>query len=391
MQHFTPFAPSYDAIIVGARCAGAATALLLARRGARVLLIDWDDQGSDTLSTHALMRGAVMQLSRWDLLQQVTDAATPKIHTTSFYYDRDPIRVDIKPSIHAPYLIAPRRFVLDTVLANAARDAGADVRFNTAFRDVIQDSTGRVRGAILRDGSGREYTVHANLVIGADGRRSTVARRVGAKVEQQSRFATSALYAYFDGMPNEGSRWYYGPGLSAGVIPTNADQTCVFVSMPRERFLTDIRRSAQDQALRAVCAELDIDLGRQVAHSNLASKPVGFVGQNGHFRRSWGDGWCLVGDAGYFKDPATAHGITDALRDAEILANAVTQGTANALQGYQRTRDRLSADVFRITDEIASFDWSLTELQTKHLALSKAMNAEQKWMEDSFENSVLAA
>lgn len=391
MHSSTPFAPNYDVLVVGARCAGAATAMLLARRGARVLMVDWDAPGTDTLSTHAIMRGGVMQLSRWGLLDQILKRDTPKITTTSFYYSRDPVRVEIKPAAHAPFLIAPRRAVLDQVLVEAATEASVDVRFNTAFRDVLKDSTGRVQGAILRDNAGREYSVSADLVIGADGRRSTVARRVQAPTEHLSSFASSALYAYFDDLPNEGSRWYYGNGLTAGVIPTNAGQSCIFASLPRERFITDIRRSPQDQALRDLCAELDLDLGRQVAHANLASRPTAFIGQKGHMRRAWGPGWALVGDAGYFKDPATAHGITDALRDAEILANAVGRDDLSALKAYQKTRDALSSDLFRLTDEIASFDWSLETLQSKHMDLSKAMNAEQAWMLANFEAVDLAA
>lgn len=391
MQPLHSIAPSYDVIVVGARCAGAATAMLLARQGARVLVIDRDGPGTDTMSTHALMRGAIMQLDRWGVLDQIVDAGTPAVTKTWFYYPETPLELQVKAAHGIDRLYAPRRTVLDSTLAGAARAAGADLRYGMSFRDVIRDDAGHVAGAIIEDPSGTRHAISAGLVIGADGRRSTVARRVGARTERLSRFASSCLYAYYDDIPDDGYRWYYDVGIAAGAIPTNYGQHCVFVSVPNERFVSEVRQHGFAASLQNLSAEIDETLGHQMAGARLAGKPVGFSGQHGHMRRSWGKGWALVGDAGYFKDPNTAHGITDALRDAEILACAAAEGTTAALRRYQQTRDSLSEDLFEVTDAIASFTWDIGELQDLHAALNRVTKQEQNWMADTFQARPLAA
>ena len=170
----------YDAVIAGARCAGAATALLLARQGARVLLLDKSRYGTDTLSTHALMRGAVLQLHNWGLLPRVIAAGTPPVRSAIFYLPGATSTVEIKPKNGVEALYAPRRTVLDAILADAARDAGADVRFGTSVTGLRRGRAGRVTGITGRAGRAR-LEVSADLVIGADGRRSAVARWAGAR------------------------------------------------------------------------------------------------------------------------------------------------------------------------------------------------------------------
>ena len=169
----------YDVVIAGARCAGAATALLLARQGARVLVLDKSRYGTDTLSTHALMRGAVVQLHRWGVLPRVVEAGTPPVRSTTFHLRDAVTTIKIKPKHGVDALYAPRRTVLDTILADAARSAGADVRFGTSVTGLRRDRAGRVTGITGRAGATR-LEVSADLVVGADGRRSAVARWVGA-------------------------------------------------------------------------------------------------------------------------------------------------------------------------------------------------------------------
>src|SRR5438067_2970809 len=139
MCDMTRFEPCYDAIIVGARCAGAATAMLLAKAGLRVLAVDRQAYGSDTLSTHALMRPAVMQLSRWGLLEPLIQAGTPVIGATTFHYGEREVAVAIRPEPGIPGLVAPRRTVLDRILVDAARDVGATVLHDTSVRELIFD------------------------------------------------------------------------------------------------------------------------------------------------------------------------------------------------------------------------------------------------------------
>lgn len=384
------FAPHYDVIVVGARCAGASTAMLLARAGMNVLMIDRDQHGTDTLSTHALMRGAVMQLAQWGTLKRIVAAGTPAIRTTSFIYGSERIDLDISASHGVDTFYAPRRTVLDGALATEAAAAGADVHYGVAIEGVVYGAPGRVTGAVLRDRAGRPETVSCDLLIGADGRRSTVARLVGARTEQLSNNAAAAVYRHFGGLENRGNRWYYDTGFAAGVIPTNDDQSCVFLCMPQARFLSEVR-GRLDSGLMAAAETAFPELAAELAGAEPVAHALGFAGQHGHMRSSAGNGWALVGDAGYFKDPLTAHGITDALRDAEILARAVISGRPDALRQYQATRDALSRDLFRVTDEIAAMDWDLDALKAMHKRLNKAMKAEQSWMFDNLRQDLRAA
>src|SRR6516162_8277190 len=137
----------FDAVIIGARCAGAATALLLARSGAKVLLVDRQAYGSDTMSTHALMRCAVVQLNRWGLIPSIAAAGTPAIRSTTFHYGDEAVRVDIKPEHGVDCLFAPRRTVLDSLLVDAVLEAGAEIRHGAALSKLqFAASDGRVIG-----------------------------------------------------------------------------------------------------------------------------------------------------------------------------------------------------------------------------------------------------
>ena len=185
LYHFQHFQPHYDAVIVGARCAGAATAMLLARAGMKVLVIDRQAYGSDTMSTHALMRTGVLQLERWGLLPAVMAAGTPEIRATTFHYGCDSLRLSIKPEHGIEHLCAPRRTVLDRILVDAARSAGADVRHGVVLSRLQIDNKGRVIGALLRDADGHSTPVRSDIVIGADGRQSTVAALVNAETYLQ--------------------------------------------------------------------------------------------------------------------------------------------------------------------------------------------------------------
>jgi flavin-dependent dehydrogenase len=365
----------YDAVIVGARCAGAATALLLARRGLRVLVFDRDRRGADTLSTLALMRAGVLQLHRWGLLDEVQKSGAQAIRSTSFVYGDETITVPIKPRDGVDALYAPRRTVLDTLLADAAQAAGAEVRYGPRLADVLRDSRGRVTGAVLEEREGFLDRIQSGIVIGADGMRSTMARMVEAAPYRQGRNACGVVYTFWRGLENRGNRWYYRPRMSAGAIPTNNGETLVFVATPPERFHAELQGDMEAGYLR-VLTECAPELAEEVRAATRSERFRGFPGLPGYMRQSHGPGWALVGDAGYFKDPITAHGISDALRDAEFGARAVVQGSERALAEYQETRDELSRDLFELTETIAGLDWTLPDLQSMHRNLSKAMNIE---------------
>src|SRR6516225_6640326 len=226
--------PHYDVIIAGARCAGAATALLLARQGARVLVLDKSRYGTDTLSTHALMRGAVVQLHRWGLLPAVAGAGTPPVRSTTFHLADAVTTILVKPKHGVEALYAPRRRVLDAILADAARSAGADVRFGTSLTGLRRDRAGRVTGITGRAG-GTHLEASADLVVGADGRRSTVARWVGAEAAHGAPASSVLIYRYVLHDATDGFHWYFLDGAAAGVIPTNDGQACVFAATSAER------------------------------------------------------------------------------------------------------------------------------------------------------------
>lgn len=368
----------HDVVVVGARPAGAATAMLLARAGLRVQVVDRSAYGADTVSTHALLRGGVAQLARWGLIDRLVAAGTPPVRNCRFQYGEDRIDVPIKPGPGFDALFAPRRTVLDPILVDAARAAGADVRFGVAVDALRRDRSGRVTGVLGRDEDGAAYEAEARFTVGADGIGSTVARLVGAPKERVAASAAATVYGYWDGLGFDDFTLYYRPGAAAGCFPTNRGQTCVFGATETRRFRSLVRLagvgSAYAQLLGEAAPEIPVRDG-----AGASERLKVFAARPGFLRRAYGPGWALVGDAGYFKDPITAHGLTDALRDAELLAraiaSAVTAGADEtiALAAYQDTRDRLSGRLFDTTDAIASFAWDLDRIPRLLLELSRAM------------------
>ncbi|MFL5258443.1 MAG: NAD(P)/FAD-dependent oxidoreductase, partial [Hyphomicrobiales bacterium] len=214
MAHVLDFRPHYDAIVVGARCAGAATAILLARAGLRVLAVDRQPYGSDTLSTHALMRPAVMQLSRWGLLDDILNTGAPVVRSSTFHYGEEQVTVPIKPEPGIPGLIAPRRTVLDRVLVDAARAVGATVLHDTHVHELTFDRHGRVVGVALTNPDGKPRYLACEVVVGADGLSSLVARAAGASPIATGRAPVAHAYGYTT-IPAalSGYHWYFQTGL----------------------------------------------------------------------------------------------------------------------------------------------------------------------------------
>ena len=371
----------YDVIVVGGRVAGAATAMLLARGGLRVLVIEAARQGTDTLSTHALMRGGVLQLHRWGLLDAVIATGTPAIRATQFSYGDDAETIDIRPGDGISALRAPRRSVLDALLLDAARAAGAEIRSPARVTRLLM-SRGSVRGVEgFTRGSGTFFRATATLTVGADGRGSMVAQAVDAEFQRRGAASGAIVYGYFAGLARDRYQWAYRPGVTAGVVPTGDGLACVWVGTASARFDT-LRGNGLDTSFRLLLAEAAPQVAQSIAPTAPAGPLRGFPGMPGFIRSGGGPGWALVGDAGYFKDPITAHGITDAFRDAELLARAVLdkphgqRAQLDALRNYQNTRNRLSEPFFDITERIASYQWDLDELRGLLRALSRAMHPE---------------
>jgi 2-polyprenyl-6-methoxyphenol hydroxylase-like FAD-dependent oxidoreductase len=381
---------SYDVVVVGARVAGASTALLLARAGLDVALVDRAPYGSDTLSTHGLMRAGVLQLSRWGVLPEVVAAGTPPVERTLFHYaDGDTVQVSIRPSPGVDALYAPRRHLIDRILVDAAARAGVDVHHGVTVTGLLRSGDGRVAGVRAASRSGALLEVRARFTVGADGLRSVVADQARAQLERQTAAGAATLYRYHENFCVAGYEWAYGVEggpVAAGMIPTNDGLTCVFVSTDADR-LRMLRRGGAESAFETLFAAAAPEQLPRLHLSTPAGRMHGWSGVPGFVRTSWGPGWALVGDSGYFKDPITAHGMTDALRDAELLANAIVESAsgarpeADALAAYQRQRDALAERVFQATDRIAAYDWDLVRLRRLLLELSSAMTDEVEALE----------
>jgi len=380
----------YDALIIGARCAGAATALLLARQGWRVLLIDRAPYGSDTLSTHALMRVGVLQLERFGLRERLAELAAPAVRRTVFHYgadarfdpgaDPNALELMIKPRHGVDALYAPRRTSLDRLLVDAACEAGVEVQHGCGLLALQPDWSGRVAGAVIAPEGLPPIAISARWVIGADGRRSSVARLLDVPLTRAGRAATATIYGYYTGLdvgdPMPSYHWLFAPQVGTGIIPTDDGQSCVFAGAHPDRVQRAIAASDAEHALLQLVSETSPEFAAALGRAQRIEKPRVFMGAPGFSRKAAGPGWALVGDAGAFRDPLTAHGISDALRDAELLARALLSDSEAALGDYEQIRDELSASLVDATERIASFDWSLAELPLLHRDLNRAMSAQ---------------
>jgi flavin-dependent dehydrogenase len=371
----------YDVVVVGARAGGAATATLLARSGLRVLLLDRDRYGTDTLSTHALMRGAVLLLSQWGLLDRLVAAGTPAVRRTRFHYGAETMTVTIKPTLGVEALYAPRRTVLDSVLVEAAAAAGAEVRFGMAVTGVQRDGQGRVVGVTGRSRSGGAFAVRSALTVGADGRGSTVAAAVGARMLRTGTGAGAVVYGYWSDLPVEGYEWFYRPGHTAGLIPTNDGEVCVFAGVPAARFAAEAGNGGLLERYHRMLVAATGGAGGRFAQAVPPLRLRTWVGRPSFIRQANGPGWALVGDAGSFVDPLSTHGITDALRDAELLSRSVKEAGVGAdldaaLTGFAHTRDRVVGPLFDVMDGIAGYGWDLLHVRRLLLELSSVMSEE---------------
>jgi flavin-dependent dehydrogenase len=347
-----------DVVVVGARCAGAATAMLLARAGHDVVVVDRATFPSDTLSTHAIARGGVVQLNRWGLLDSVVESGAPEIRSVEFHTGDELTVRTVKDRHGVDFLVAPRRYALDGVLQDAAVSAGARLRTGTTVTGVVRDETGRVVGTTGRDGGG-EVEIRARFVVGADGLKSRVARAVGAPMRERRASASATHYAYFAGYW-PAMEYHLGEESFAGVFPTHDGAACVWVCAP-DRWALEHRRSHSsiDASFRAMIAATSSTLAGRLDDTVATSTARGMMSIPNQIREPAGDGWVLVGDAGYHRDAITGHGISDAFRDAELLADALDRALRHpyserqALDEYRAERERLLREIFELTCELS--------------------------------------
>ena len=223
---------TFDVIVVGARVAGAAAGLLLARAGLRVLIVDRAHFPSDTLSTHQIQLPGVARLARLGLLESLLDEGTPPTPQVRFQAGNAVIEGEFPSAEGVNMMISPRRTILDAMLVDAARAAGAEIREGCALVELTYDGD-RVTGIRLQDRRTRHtVTESAALVVGADGKHSAVARLVAATERRNNAAATFACYAYWDGLPVKGGEIYSGKGFAVGAWPTNEGLTLTYVAGP---------------------------------------------------------------------------------------------------------------------------------------------------------------
>jgi 2-polyprenyl-6-methoxyphenol hydroxylase-like FAD-dependent oxidoreductase len=354
----------YDVIVVGARVAGAPTAMLLARCGHRVLMVDRAEVGSDTTSTHTILRMGMLQLKRWGLADRLVDTGPPPIQRVTLGFGDELIGIDLSDDFGIDTLYAPRRTVLDPLLVDAAVEAGVDLMAPARLIDLIW-SEQRVAGVTL-DVDGEEVEASARFVVGADGMWSRTAQLARARTYRSYPPENATYYAYYEGLETDGVWFHFAPGVTAGLIPTNDGHTCVYVGWPKSRigeFRTEPERAFVRQAGSGhrMLSEAIIGASRV---SSFRGMPQGLPG---FLKQAWGPGWALVGDAGYTKDSISAHGISDALRDAELCARAIDAALVepsterHAMIGYHASRDRLSLRMLEKSSRLGSYDWSVED------------------------------
>ena len=350
-------AKPYDVIVVGARCAGSPTAMLLARRGYRVLVVDRATFPSDTVSTHIIHPPGMAALQRWGLRSGLQATGCPPIDTYAF--DFGPITLAGAPGTDAsPVAYAPRRTVLDKLLVDAAVAAGAEVREGFTVTEIVRDG-GRVIGIRGHGRDGRTITEQAQVVVGADGWRSTVAEAVAPDTYHQKPRLLALYYSYWSGLPMSGRfETYLRPERGIAAWPTNDDLTVVIVGWPYAEFeanKTDVEGNFL-KTLAIVPAFAD-----RVAAGTREERFAGMATPNS-FRRPWGPGWALVGDAAYIKDPVTGQGIQDAFRDAELVVTSLdaalggARSYAEAMTAYQAARDEQALPMYEYTCQLAALE-----------------------------------
>jgi flavin-dependent dehydrogenase len=366
----------YDAIVVGARCAGSPTAMLLARRGHRVLLVDRATFPSDTISTHLIHPPGMASLERWGLLDPVIATGSPPIDTYAF--DLGPFRISGAPgTVETPVAYAPRRTVLDRLLVDAASEAGAEVRERFTVESLVMDGR-RVVGVRGHSKGGKTVTELARVVIGADGRHSFVADAVDAQEYNEKPQLQVSYYTYWSGLPMDGRfETALRPGLGYAAWPTNDDLTLVIAGRSIDEF-DAVRRDIEATYLETL--EIAPAFAERVRGAKREERFVG-TAVRGYFRKPFGPGWALVGDAGYNKDFITAQGMHDAFRDAELCATALDEALEgrrsfeNAFGEYQIRRDEQVLPMYEFTAELAALAPPPPEMQQLLSAVSTSREA----------------
>jgi 2-polyprenyl-6-methoxyphenol hydroxylase-like FAD-dependent oxidoreductase len=344
----------YDAIVVGARCAGSPTGMLLARKGYKVLVVDRSTFPSDTLSTHVMAGDSVFRLHTWGLLDRVMATGPTNCKPgLVFWIDQVSYEVQFPPS-PLPR-IAPRRTYLDNILVQAAREAGAEVRQGVSMQELLLED-GKVVGIRAQTAQGGElFEERARIVIGADGRNSHVAKAVGAQEYNHLPPRICAYYAYYSGVKEADRIEFHNNtgGPAVAIFPTNDNQVCLAVIWPIDQW--DACKKDPEKAIEAACAGLP-ELTDRLKDKKREERVMGWGGYTSFYRKPYGPGWALLGDAGYLKDSTLGQGINDCFRDADLLSEALDAAWSGreeldaALAAYQQRRDAETGGIYALND-----------------------------------------
>jgi 2-polyprenyl-6-methoxyphenol hydroxylase-like FAD-dependent oxidoreductase len=370
---------AYDAIVVGARCAGSPTAMLLARKGYRVLVVDRATFPSDTVSSHVLHPLGAAALARWGVLDRLAATGCPSIHT--YAYDFGPITISGSPgTADAPVAYCPRRTVLDKLLVDRAAEAGAEIREGFIVEEILVED-GVVAGITGHSKGGEPVTERASLVVGADGRHSLVADAVRPEQYNEKPPLLAGYYTYWSGLPMDGRfETYIRARRGFAAAATHDGLTLTVGGWPYAEFEAN-KKNVEDHFLKMF--DLAPEFAERVRGARRVAPFAGAAVPN-FFRKPYGPGWALVGDAGYNKDPITAQGIVDAFRDAELCATAVDQtftrarSFEDAMGDYQRARDAHALPMYEFTCQLAALEPPPPEMQQLFGAIhgnQKAMDA----------------
>ena len=347
----------HDVVIVGARCAGAPLAMLLARKGHEVLLVDRATFPSDTPSTHFMNSPGVVRMHRWGLLDRLIATNCPPITKFVFDIGGNEMVIDIPPIPGIPGMFCPRRFVLDKLLVDAAGEAGAELVERVMVESVIEED-GRVVGVRGRGPEGT-FEARGRYVVGADGRHSVIAEKVDASFTRRVEPLTTGYYSYFaDSGITDTTMAIYRDDIMVVMFPTNDDLVCAAVIWDKPR-QSEMKRDIEGNFNRGL-ASLG-PRGQAILDAKRVERFSGVHDLVNYARSLTGPGWALVGDAGYHKDPIPADGISDAFRGADLLAaaldSALTDGDElELMKDYQQTHDGSVSKRFDAAVRSATFD-----------------------------------
>lgn len=374
----------YDAIIVGGRCAGSATGMLLAKMGYKVLIIDRATFPSDTISGHFIWYWGAAKLQKWGLLDRVIESGCPPIHTISSNYGDFTLTGYVPPVDGVPLGVGPRRTILDSILLDAATQAGAEIRQGFALDKLMLDGE-RVIGIEGHDVQSRKKSREfARIVIGADGKRSRVAQRVDAPIYHEVPSLTCWYMSYWSNMPVTGLELHWRNQRVVLAMPTHDQQVLVAVAWTRDEF-EQFRGDIDGNYLATL--RMMPDLAEKIVDARRSSEYVGMADLPNFFRKPYGEGWALVGDAGHHRDPLPAYGMSDAFCDAELLADAIHSGFSgetplvDALARYETMRNERAIPDHETTCQRARLiGWDTPEMLGLRAALRNNETDTSKFM-----------